>query len=199
MSDVLVINRNFYAIQITSWQKAISLVYSGQADVVDDEYRLYNFEDWKELSAMIEAAPSGFIHTTSFKLVIPDVIRLVKYDKLPVGDVKFTRKNLYSHYKNTCCYCGGHFKTSELNLDHVLPRSREGKTTWDNIVLSCIPCNTSKADRTPTEAKMKMHYQPSKPRWKSHIGIIASLNYRKKTSWQRFIDAAYWNTELQRD
>ena len=198
-ADVLVLNRNFYAIHITPWQRALSLVYLDHARVVDEEYRTYNFDDWRELSQMMRTPSSGFVTTPSFRIAIPEVIALRGYDKLPVGDVKFTRRNIYEHYSFRCCYCGGKFTTHELNLEHVMPRSRGGKTDWTNIVTSCIPCNLRKADRLPTEAGMKLLIHPTKPKWRGSASLVFKAPYKIKASWQRFIDNVYWNTELQKE
>jgi len=196
-SDVLVLNRNFYAIHIADWQRALSLVYVDHARVVDDEYRTYDFDDWRELSKMMDVAPSGFITTPSFRIALPEVIVLKNYDRLPVGEVKFTRRNIYEHYGYRCCYCGVKFGTAELNLEHVLPRSRGGKTDWANIVTACIPCNLRKADRLPQEAGMRLLIQPNKPKWQGSSSLVFRSPVKIKASWQRFIDNAYWNIELE--
>jgi 5-methylcytosine-specific restriction endonuclease McrA len=196
-ADVLVLNRNFYAVHITEWQRALSLVYLDHARVVDQEYRTYNFEDWRELSQMTANHPAGYIYTPSFRIAIPEVITLRDYDKLPVGDVKFTRRNIYDHYRYHCCYCGRKFTTHELNLEHVLPRSRGGKTDWTNIVTSCMPCNLRKADRLPDEAGMKLLIKPSKPKWRGSASLVFRAPFKIKASWQRFVDNVYWNTELE--
>ncbi|MFC1501577.1 HNH endonuclease [Elusimicrobiota bacterium] len=198
-NDVLVLNRNFYAVQITSWQRAVTLVYTGHASVVDQEYRTYSFHDWKELSAEIEHHPSGCINTPNFKFAIPEIIALKLYDKLPVSEVRFTRRNIYEHYKYTCCYCGSKFPSSSLNLEHIIPRSRGGKTCWDNIVTSCIPCNVRKANKLPKEAGMKLLIKPSKPKWRGHLAVLFSSPIKIRSSWQRFIDNAYWNQELEKE
>jgi 5-methylcytosine-specific restriction endonuclease McrA len=197
MRDVLVLNRNYYAIQIVSWERAMTLVYIGHADVIDEEYRRYGFEDWTELSQMLSDSPSGFVHTAKLKIAIPEVIALNFYDKLPTSEVRFTRKNIYQHYEFKCCYCGKKFNTKDLNLDHVLPKSRGGKTEWSNIVLSCIPCNTDKANKTPQEAGLTMHYQPTKPHWRSQLALCVNTHVKKRQSWQRFIDTVYWNSEIE--
>lgn len=196
-SDVLVLNRNFYAIQVTPWQRALSLVYLDHARVVDDEYRTYNFDDWRELSSLTHNHPSGYISTPSFRIAIPEVIVLKRYEKLPVGDVKFTRRNIYEHYNFRCCYCGGKFSTSDLNLEHVLPRSRGGLTDWSNIVTSCIPCNLRKANMLPEEAGMKLLIKPTKPKWRGSASLVFRAPFKIKASWQRFIDNVYWNSELK--
>lgn len=196
-SDVLVLNRNFYAIHITSWQRAISLVYCDHASVVDEEYKTYNFEDWRALSEEIREHPAGFVRTPTFRIAIPEVIALKFYDKLPPTDVKFTRRNIYDHYNYRCCYCGKRFPTSELNLEHIMPVSRGGKTDWSNIVIACIPCNTQKGDLLPREARMKLLIKPSRPKWKGRVSLVLRPSIRIKASWQRFIDTIYWNSELE--
>ena len=197
MSDVLVLNRQFYAIQITSWRRALTLVYLDHAQVVDEEYRTYSFDGWRDLSLKIKDHPAGFVTTPSFRLAIPEVIALKLYDKLPASEVKFTRRNIYEHYGYRCCYCGKKFATQELNLDHVVPRSRGGATNWSNIVTSCIPCNLRKGNRLPDEAGLKLLLSPARPRWKGRSSLVFRANFKIRQSWQRFIDNIYWNSELE--
>jgi 5-methylcytosine-specific restriction endonuclease McrA len=199
MQDVLVLNRSFMAIHVIDWRKAITLLVSEKADVIDEDYRKYSFLDWKELSSMMNDSPSGFVRSPSCKIAIPEVIILKTFDRLPSSDVKFTRRNIYKHYNLQCCYCGKKFDTKELNLDHVMPKSRGGKTNWENIVLSCIPCNTNKDDRTPKEAHLHMHYKPTKPTWHhSFSGRISSLAHNRIT-WEKFINSIYWHGEIEED
>lgn len=198
-SDVLVLNRSFYAVQITSWQRALTLVYSNRASVVDEEYRTYDFEDWRQLSSIITDHPAGFVKTPAFKIAIPEVIALKLYDRLPTTEVKFTRRNIYEHYGYRCCYCGKKFPSPELNLEHVTPRSRGGKTSWDNIVTACIPCNFKKGNKTPHEAGMDLLIKPSKPKWRGNISLVMRSPLKMRTSWQRFVDTMYWNEELEKE
>jgi 5-methylcytosine-specific restriction endonuclease McrA len=197
MSDVLVLNKQFYAVHITTWQKAISLLFSDHARVIDEEYNTYTFSDWKSISATIKEHPSGFVHTPTLKIAIPEVIVLRLYDALPPMDVKFTRKNIYEHYKYKCCYCGKKKQVNELNLEHIVPLSRGGATNWLNVVTSCIPCNLKKGCRLPEEAGMKLLVQPSKPQWKGPVSLCLRPGVKVKASWQKFIDTIYWNTELE--
>jgi 5-methylcytosine-specific restriction endonuclease McrA len=197
MSDVLVLNRQFYAIHITSWRRALTLVYLDHARVVDEEYRTYSFEDWRQLSLERAVNPAGFVVTPAFRIAIPEVIALQMYDRLPESAVKFTRRNIYDHYGRRCCYCGATFATENLNLDHVIPRSRGGATDWSNIVTSCVPCNLKKGDRTPREAGLPLLVKPSKPRWKGRSSLVFRSGVRVRQSWQRFIDNIYWNSELE--
>lgn len=197
MNDTLVMNRNFYAIHIVGWQRAISLLYQGHAEAVDENLQTHSFEDWKDISAQMRNHPGGFISTVSFRIAIPEVVRLTKYDRLPRAEVKFTRRNIYQHYQYRCCYCGHQFKTSDLNLDHVIPKSQGGPTDWTNIVTACIPCNTRKMDKSPREAGMKLLVPPSKPRWKGSKSLL-HFSLPVKLSWQKLIDEKYWNSELEK-
>lgn len=195
-SDALVLNRSFHAIQTTDWRRAITLVYLKHAFVVDQEYRTYDFDDWRELSDAMAEHPAGFLHTPSFRIAIPEVIALRLYDHIPETEVTFSRRNIYEHYKHRCCYCGRKYRTQELNLDHIVPRSRGGRTGWDNIVTSCIPCNLRKGGRVPTEAGMRLLIRPSRPRRRT-LAVSLQLPLRVRASWQRFLDRVYWDSELE--
>lgn len=197
MSDVLVLNRQFYAIHITSWRRALSLVYMDHARVVDEEYRTYSFDDWREMTRARSEHPAGFVKTPAFRIAIPEVITLQAYDRLPDSAVKFTRRNIYEHYGHRCCYCGQRYATQELNLDHVMPKSRGGPTNWENIVTSCIPCNLRKGNRTPEEAGLPLLVRPQRPKWKGRSSLVFRSGVRVRQSWQRFIDNVYWNSELE--
>jgi len=199
VSDVLVLNRSFYAIQVTTWQRALTLLYLDHARVVDQEYNTYSFEGWKELSQAMNAHPGGFVTTPAFRIAIPEVIALRFFDGLPASEVKFTRRNIYEHYRYRCCYCGQHLPSSELNLEHVIPRSRGGKTDWTNVVTSCIGCNLRKGDKLPREVGMKLIIPPSEPKWRGSVSLAFRMSFRFKASWERFIDNIYWNTELEKE
>lgn len=196
----LVLNRNFQAVDVSTWERAVSLLFQGAAEAVDSECRCYNFEDWSELSKMMKDHPGGFVHSVNLRLAIPEVIRLTQYDRIPKNEVVFTRRNILEAYNYTCCYCGHKFPSKALNFDHVNPKSRGGLTNWANIVPSCFPCNSKKDDRTPKEAGMAMHYQPCKPRHQSPIKrMVVQLPMKTRMSWQKFLDKAYWNVELDHD
>ncbi len=167
--DVLVLNRNFFAIEVASWERAMALLYLGRASVIDEEYNAHDFETWVQLSQAITEHPSGFIHTPTLKVAIPEVIALKFFDKVPKVEVPFTRRNIYEHYGHHCCYCGKRFTASELNLDHVVPRSRGGSTDWSNIVTACIPCNLHKGCRLPCEARMKLRVPITKPKYEASV------------------------------
>ncbi len=198
-SAVLVLNRNLYAVQVASWQRALNLLYLGRAQVVDDNYQTYDFCDWLELSRKIKEHPAGFIHTPRIRIAIPEVIALKFFDQVPSHGVPFTRRNIYQHYGYRCCYCGKRFPTSELNLDHVIPRSRGGGTDWSNIVTACIPCNLKKGNRTPQEAGMRQVIKASRPKLHRALAFMIKSPVRIRGSWQRFIDKAYWDGLIEEE
>jgi len=190
-TGVLVLNRLFQAIQITSVRRAFCLLYKGEVRAVSPDYTTYDWEDWKDIP------PQGddeFLATPSFRVRIPRVVLLLNFDRLPRHDVRFTRKNIFFRDRNRCQYCGGRFSTSDLNLDHVVPLSRGGKSTWDNVVCCCVRCNSRKGGHLPREAGMHLIKLPVKPRW--HPFVKLTFNHSRYESWKNFLDVAYWNTEL---
>ena len=96
---------------------------------------------------------------------------------------------------NRCQYCWKVFDRRELNLDHVIPRHFGGRTTWENVVCSCIPCNTRKANRLPPQAGMRLYRKPNRPKWRPVISQVISRPGHKQ--WKDFLDVAYWNVELK--
>ena len=109
--------------------------------------------------------------------------------------VKFNRRNIYARDENRCQYCGRRFSTSELTLDHVVPRTLGGGATWTNLVCCCVKCNSRKGGRTPVEAGMRLTRKPFKPR-RSPI-IRLTIRNEKYRSWRHFVDEAYWDVELK--
>lgn len=184
----LVLNKNFYAVHIANWRRAVCLVYQGHAEVVDEDLATYDFESWMELSGMLTDHPAGFIQTPSLRIAVPEIVRLTSYDRLPRREAQFTRRTLYEHYGYRCCYCGERCAAKELTLDHVVPRSRGGATSWDNIVPACAPCNRRKADRLPEEAGLRLRAAPSKPRWGGVRGLVLSRPVPIRPSWRKLLD-----------
>jgi len=195
-SQVLVLNRLWQAVNICSARRAFSLVYAGHAEIVSSDeannFSTHDFESWRDLSA--NAPEHEVVTTISFKIRIPRVIVLLVFDRLPKKEVKFTRHNVFERDKNTCQYCGHLFDRSELNLDHVVPRDRGGTTTWENVVCSCIPCNTRKGNRLPREAHMSLIRKPKRPKWRPFVQITFAAP--QHDLWKHFVDLAYWNVEL---
>ena len=191
-SAVLVLNRNYQPVHVTSVKRAFSLLYAGVAKAIDDQYRLYEFADWAALSATTDC-----ITTVNRTIRVPRVLVLSAYEYLPKGRVRFSRLNIYARDHDTCQYCGRTLPRSELNLDHVLPRCDGGKTTWENVVCSCVPCNLKKGGRTPEQAGMRLLRKPFRPRWTPLFrGAIRRVTYREWLPFLRVEDASYWNVEL---
>ena len=193
---VLVLNRLWQAVNVCSVRRALGLLFTGNAQVVynDEEgsFQTFDFNQWTDFS---EVEPEEeAIATVSFRLRIPRVILLLGYDRFPKQEVKFTRHNIFERDKNPCQYCGKKFERRDLNLDHVVPRDRGGPTTWENIVCSCVPCNTRKGNRTPGESGTRLINKPRKPKWRPFIQV--SFGVKTHDSWKHFIDVAYWNVEL---
>src|SRR5215467_1286670 len=144
-ANVLVLNKYYQAIRVINVRRAFSMLCKELAEVVHIEtdaagksqWQNFNFEDWRELSQLkLEFEPDQheWIHTVRFQIAVPRIIRLLGYDKLPRQDVKFNRRNIYARDGNRCQYCGKKMPTTDLSLDHVIPKSQNGKTTWENIV-----------------------------------------------------------------
>ena len=192
---VLVLNRLWQAVNTCSVRRAFTLLYQGQAQVVDGDgktFQTHDYSSWWEISQSDPEAE--MVKTISFKIRVPRVIVLLIFDRLPKKEVKFTRHNVFERDRNTCQYCGIVFDRSELNLDHVIPRDRGGLTTWENIVCSCIPCNTRKGNRLAHQVNMQLIRKPKRPKWRPFVNI--TFSHKTHESWKHFIDLAYWNVEL---
>ena len=188
----LVINRNWQPVNVATVARALVLLWNESARVVDpDDYRLYDWADWSRLRPR---EGDAFIQAVRLQLRVPEVIVLDRYDRLPKVAVSFSRRNLFKRDCWTCQYCGIQPGGDELTIDHVVPRSQGGASTWENCVLACVTCNKRKADRTPPEAGMKLPTTPTRPRWKP---LYARHTVRVE-SWSKFISEAYWNVSLER-
>ena len=198
--SVLVLNRAFVAVHITNVRRAISLLFRHLAEVVhieEGQYAAYSFDSWRELSALrasFRGPDEDWVRGVGFDLQAPRVIRLVDCDRGPRQGLRFNRRNVFARDGNVCQYCGRHFPTSELSLDHVVPRSRGGVTSWENIVCACVACNVRKGGRTPHEARMALVRQPVKPKRSPLLAI--KLGNPKYASWKSFVESAYWLAEL---
>jgi len=198
---VLVLNRLWQAVNVCSARRALTLLFEGRAQVVYEDpggsFQTYSFHEWKDFSNKQPSEDEDEVRTISFRIGVPKVILLMVYDRFPKKEVKFTRHNIFERDRSTCQYCGVTFERKMLNLDHVVPRDRGGPTNWENIVCSCIPCNTRKANRTPPEAGMRLIQQPKRPKWRPFVQVNFSLNGH--SSWRHFLDIAYWNVEIGED
>lgn len=199
--SVLVLNKFYMAVHVISARRAFCLLFKGLAEVItvdDGQYVAFNFTTWREVSearARFKGPDDEFVRTIHFEIQVPRIIRLLGYDRLPRQKVKFNRRNIFARDGNRCQYCNRRFSTSELSLDHVVPRKQGGRATWENIVCACLKCNVRKGGRTPCEAGMKLHREPVEPRTSPSLRL--KLSHRKYRSWKTFLDNAYWSVELE--
>lgn len=182
--DVLVLNRVWIPIHIVEWKKSMSLIVQGAARPLDRDLIVYDFDDWVEFSRINEDYPK--VLTVRYPIAVPEIVVLKNYDRLPLRDVKYSRMTLFERDKFTCCFCNKQFPKSLLTVDHLIPRSKGGKTNWSNTVTACKPCNNLKADLSIEEAGLKMHYKPKKPKWISPVYKAGHEHPCK--SWKKFTD-----------
>lgn len=193
-SKVLVLNRSYLPVHVTSVRRAFALLYQGVAKAVDEQYRTFDFDSWRDLALEVHhervGVVGGFIR-------VPRVLLLLAYERVPKRHVRFSRFNIYARDGNRCQYCGVRFARTELNLDHVVPRSRGGISTWENVVCSCHGCNRRKGGRSPEEAGMKLIKRPRRPEWTPFSADLFMFHhYREWAPFINTVDTAYWNTEL---
>ena len=182
------------AVHVIPARRAFCLLYKQMAEVINVEggsFMTYDFPTWMELSDLkLELQEhdehDDWVRSVNYRIQVPRVIRLVNYSKYPKQVVKLNRKNIFLRDENSCQYCGKHFGSQNLSLDHVVPRSRGGGMSWENIVCACLRCNVKKGGRTPREAGMKLRRKPFRP--KRNPGFAHQLNSDKYACWRNFID-----------
>ncbi|MDP6583894.1 MAG: HNH endonuclease [Anaerolineales bacterium] len=196
--QVLVLNKSWTAVGLASAMRALTLIFTEKAEAIDvdqDKFYNFNFGSWTEASEFkeeFEKQNYNWIKSALLTIAVPKIIRLVEYNEFRRRVPRLTRRNIFSRDNNTCQYCGRKFKSSDLSIDHIIPKSRGGVLDWPNVACACIKCNVKKADRTPKEAGMKLIRRPKAP----EHSFVFNCKTRHK-SWEHFIDAAYWNVELQ--
>jgi len=201
-SKVLVVNQAWTPVNIMPAWDAINNVLNESADIVDENWALYSFEEWVEswsdAVTLSKIAEDQVINAVQFSFKAPEIIRLREYNKMPPNKPKCTRMGIFTRDGYTCQYCGKTKKAKELNIDHVHPKSRGGRATWENLVLSCIPCNNRKMDRTPSEANMNLLKEPKAPHWTVLKGKLLSKKSVPK-SWEGILGKMYWNAAIDEE
>ncbi len=162
MGKVLVLNASYEPLNITNWKRAVVLLLKGKAEQLEHNGK-YVYE----------------------KLPLPSVIRLRQYVKVPHKEIPLTRRNILERDRYTCQYCG--YRGEHLTIDHVIPRSRGGGDTWENLVTACVRCNIKKGNRTPKEANMSLSRQPRKPHSSLHFEIIRHIQDNLHHEWRKYI------------
>lgn len=191
-SLVLVLNKYFQPIHVIGTRDAMRLVCSDKASVVHGEFDVFDLEEWELFS---EDKQENLIRTPTRKFVAPEVIKLQDYDRCARYTINFTRENLFSRDNYQCQYCATPLSRREMTIDHVIPQSRQndfGMTrtqiqSWNNLVVACIPCNSKKGNRTPSEASMLLLNEPAPPQWVDNVRGVSIKNV--KPSWRIYLQS----------
>ncbi|NJL42336.1 MAG: HNH endonuclease [Pseudanabaena sp. SU_2_4] len=162
MAKVLVLNASYEPLNITSWQRAVGLLIKGKAEQVEHNGRMLY---------------PGF--------PLPTVIRLLHYINLPYKEIPLTRRNILHRDGHSCQYCA--YTGDDLTLDHVIPKSRRGGDSWENIVTACVRCNVKKGNRTPKEASMPLRKQPRRPHSGLYFEVTKYLRSGGHQEWQKYV------------
>lgn len=184
--SVLILNRNWQAIHVKSAADALSMMFTGNATGLDiasfDNMVPYKWENWISLPFDERA---DYICTVRGRIKIPKVVVLCEYDKVPKRRPKFSSRAIWDRDNGTCQYTGKKLTLNEANIDHVLPRSKGGRTTWTNCVLSHKEINYRKGNMTPEEAGLKLIRQPLEPRALPTTMFIN--NHKNISEWNIFL------------
>lgn len=162
MGKVLVLNASYEPLNITSWRRAVVLLLKGKAEQVEH---------------------NGKVLYTG--LPLPTVIRLRHYIRVPYKEIPLTRRNILHRDGHSCQYCG--YAGDELTLDHVLPRSRGGDDSWENMVTACVRCNVKKGNRTPKEANLLLRTTPRKPYSGLYFEVAKHLKSGVHQEWKKYV------------
>jgi 5-methylcytosine-specific restriction endonuclease McrA len=178
----LVLNRNWQPVSVTTVARALVMLWNEIARVVEpDEYRLYDWADWAE---QVPSLGAPCVRAARLRLRVPEVVCLAHYDRLPSTAVAFSRRNVAKRDHYTCQYCGAQPGAPLITVDHIVPRSQGGASSWTNCVAACVACNARKADRTPDQAGLRLRKRPHRPEWKPFYAAQGA----PIASWARFVE-----------
>lgn len=194
-TPVLVLNRHYMPVNIVTVRRAFCMLVAGIARAVDREYQTFDFASWTELSASVHDETVGIVGRM---IKVPRVLLLASYDRIPKRTVRFSRMNILLRDRYTCQYCGRRLKRAQLNIDHIIPRSRGGVTDWENVVASCHGCNLRKGGRLPDEAGMRLLKKPVQPHQTPFAGLANFIEYDEWKPFFNVVDFSYWNVELEK-
>jgi 5-methylcytosine-specific restriction endonuclease McrA len=180
---VLLLNRHFSPVSVATVRRALVLLYGGSARALDDTGETYDFGSW--LNMPVRSRDDG-LPIIGSQVRVPRVLHLLRYDRAPRVTVRLTRRNLMIRDQFQCQYCGKRPTVRDLNVDHVVPRSRGGQDSWENLVVSCRVCNLRKGRRTPGEAGMALLSVPHHPRWSTATQIRLVMR-EPFAEWQPFL------------
>ena len=184
---VLVLNRNWQAIHVKTPLEAVSMMYANTATVLYVEgEEIFQPMTWNQWIALPYDENELYINTVNSKIRVPKIIILAKYNKVPQRRPKLSKRNIWLRDDFTCQYTGKKLKKSEGNIDHVVPKSKGGKTDWSNLVIACKEINQLKADKPPEQAGLKLIKPPSEPT--SHIATDFINNNFNVKEWDIFLN-----------
>lgn len=182
---VLLLNRYFAPVSVTTARRGMVLMFGDAARALDEDGDAYDFDTWRLLPIRGE---DDALPIVGGVLRVPRVMHLLEYDRQPRPIVRLTRRNLLLRDEYQCQYCAARPAQRDLNIDHVVPRSRNGEDSWENLVISCRRCNLKKGRRTPAEAGMRLLKQPCQPRWTTTAQILLGARHQY-SEWQPFLKA----------
>ncbi|MBC2603065.1 HNH endonuclease [Puniceicoccus vermicola] len=189
---ILVLNRVWQPVNIVGVRRAVALLFQDNAQVINPNqgnYEMLSAEEWVERSMTHPPrADEPSIRSVRLDLRLPQILLLREFDRVPVQDTKLNRRNIFERDQYRCQYCGEIFPEAKLNLDHVIPRDRGGRTSWENLVTSCIECNSRKANRLPHQAGLVLRRQPLRPKHRPFLSVLHRNGSREV--WKPFIGKA---------
>ncbi len=178
----LVLNRSWIPVHVTPVRRALIMVFRGAANVVDTaSLQVHDFGGWLGQPSHSRARA---IRCPGGRILAPEVVQLRGYDKVPVFEAPFSRASLFRRDDFQCQYCGCRPGASRLTIDHVIPRSRGGRTSWENCVVACAACNAHKGDRDLARIALRLRRRPAAPRWSPHLNLRTS---QWLDSWTQFL------------
>jgi 5-methylcytosine-specific restriction endonuclease McrA len=179
---VLVLNRSWMPTGVATVRRALEQIYVEKAKIVCHKtYMEYDFEKWVDKGVEDDVL---FVKTKTFNIQIPETVVLRDFNSLPKHGDTYSKHHVFKRDKYHCQYCGHSVTREDATIDHVVPRAQGGKTCWDNCVTACYDCNSTKADRTPAQAGMRLRSKPGKPSWKPED--IAE-RYAHRKNWGVFL------------
>ena len=186
---VLILNRSWAAVHIAPVHRALTLLYVGTAKAVHpDQYSLHDFDDWVTLSS--NGMTGRYVRTPTLRVRVPEVLLLQEFNRFVRREIRFSRHSILERDNHTCQYCGRHLAKTQSTLDHVMPQSRGGADSWENLAVACVQCNVRKGNHTPKEAGMHLIRKPSKPSWMPNFG--KRVPEHQLEVWKRFVDTRRW-------
>lgn len=197
LHNVLVLSRAYFPVSIMSWQNAMGLLmtldrdesgecYAEKAAPLDNDLIAWNIREWLTMPDPMKDN-YACVRTPKLRIALPEILVLKVWNRLPDRFVTYSRESVLQRDGLKCGYCGAHGTVKTLTIDHIIPTSKGGKNTWNNVVAACRACNAFKDDRTPEQAGLTLLVKPRKPSWLSMLGKKTAIG-KVPESWKRFLE-----------